>query len=245
MVRRASMELGLEGTLSIMERRPSQETPSKSKSAPARSRVTPARKPSLTRRSSEIRKDLLPPGIAGDVVGAMLGCVDPVLTIAAAMSLQRSPFLSPFEQRKEAERARAPFLTEMSDQLGLLRAYEGWSAALKGSLKVPRVASAGMPVLRIDMFDYDRMSKNDFLGQVTFSPLQLIRVLGLSDGDAKAFRLAPKKSRGAVGLKVRARSRPRRAVLVSKDVTRAARVAGVQGQARAPRVLRRSDCQLP
>ena len=64
--------------------------------------------------------------------GAMLGCVDPVLTIAAAMSLQRSPFLSPFEQRKEAERARAPFLTEMSDQLGLLRAYEGWSAALKG-----------------------------------------------------------------------------------------------------------------
>ena len=75
MVRRASMELGLEGTLSIMERRPSQETPSKSKSAPARSRVTPARKPSLTRRSSEIRKELLPPGIAGDVVGAMLGCV--------------------------------------------------------------------------------------------------------------------------------------------------------------------------
>ena len=75
MVRRASMELGLEGTLSIMERRPSQETPSKSKSAPARSRVTPARKPSLTRRSSEIRKDLLPPGIVGDVVGAMLGCV--------------------------------------------------------------------------------------------------------------------------------------------------------------------------
>ena len=75
MVRRASVELGLEGTLSIMERRRREETPSKSKSAPALARPsTPARKPSLTRRSSEIRKELLPPGIAGDVVGAMLGC---------------------------------------------------------------------------------------------------------------------------------------------------------------------------
>ena len=74
------------------------------------------------------------------------------------------------------------------------------------------------------MFDYDRMSKNDFLGQVTFSPLQLIRVLGLSDGDAKAFRLAPKKSRRG-RVKVRARSQPRRAVLVARDTFTALRVA--------------------
>ena len=33
--------------------------------------------------------------------GALLGCVDPVLTIAAAMSLSRPPFLSPMEQRAE------------------------------------------------------------------------------------------------------------------------------------------------
>jgi hypothetical protein len=75
-------------------------------------------------------------------------------------------------------------------------------AALKGNLRPPRNAHAGLPILRIDIFDYDRLSKNDFLGQVSFSPLQLIRVLGLSDGDAKAFRLNPKASRGSVGLKV-------------------------------------------
>jgi len=102
MVRRASMELGLEGTLSIMERRPSQETPSKSKSAPARSRVTPARKPSLTRRSSEIRKDLLPPGIAGDVVGAMLGCV------AAVQKCMPAPPTPPPPSPRLARQPSAP-----------------------------------------------------------------------------------------------------------------------------------------
>ena len=59
----------------------------------------------------------------------MLGCIDPVLTIAAASSLSRSPFLAPFAQRQEAAAAHAPFRGEMSDQLGLLRAFEGWSAA--------------------------------------------------------------------------------------------------------------------
>ena len=32
--------------------------------------------------------------------GALLGCIDPMLTIAAALSTCRSPFLTPFEQRQ-------------------------------------------------------------------------------------------------------------------------------------------------
>ena len=32
--------------------------------------------------------------------GALLGCIDPMLTIAAALSTRRSPFLTPFEQRQ-------------------------------------------------------------------------------------------------------------------------------------------------
>ena len=59
----------------------------------------------------------------------MLGCIDPVLTIAAASSLSRPLFLAPFDKRQEAAAAHAPFRGEMSDQLGLLRAFEGWSAA--------------------------------------------------------------------------------------------------------------------
>ena len=49
--------------------------------------------------------------------GAMLGCIDPVLTIAAASSLSRPPFLAPFDKRQEAAAAHAPFRGEMSDQL--------------------------------------------------------------------------------------------------------------------------------
>ena len=49
--------------------------------------------------------------------GAMLGCIDPVLTIAAASSLSRPPFLTPFDKRQEANAAHAPFRGEMWDPL--------------------------------------------------------------------------------------------------------------------------------
>ncbi|EOD16021.1 hypothetical protein EMIHUDRAFT_421878 [Emiliania huxleyi CCMP1516] len=61
--------------------------------------------------------------------GALLGCIDPVLTIAAALSTRRSPFLTPFEQRQAADAARKPFTGEHSDHLAYLRAYEGWRGA--------------------------------------------------------------------------------------------------------------------
>jgi ATP-dependent RNA helicase DHX36 len=60
------------------------------------------------------------------IYGALLGCIDPALTIAAAMSLSRSPFLTPHERRQEAATARADFVRDRSDHLALLRAYEAW-----------------------------------------------------------------------------------------------------------------------
>ena len=64
------------------------------------------------------------------IYGALLGCLEPALTIAAAMSLSRSPFLSPMDRRQEAQQARKPFCTERSDHMALLRAYEGWAGEL-------------------------------------------------------------------------------------------------------------------
>lgn len=42
------------------------------------------------------------------IYGAMLGCLDPVATIAAAMS-SRTPFVSPLDKRAAADEAKASF----------------------------------------------------------------------------------------------------------------------------------------
>ena len=58
--------------------------------------------------------------------GAMFRCVDPILTIAAALSY-RSPFLSPFQAREEANAKKAQFKRGNSDHLTVLNAYTQWS----------------------------------------------------------------------------------------------------------------------
>ena len=59
------------------------------------------------------------------IYGALFGCVDPVLTLAAAMS-SRSPFMSPFDQRDQADEARKTFAVAGSDHLTILNAFNQW-----------------------------------------------------------------------------------------------------------------------
>lgn len=60
------------------------------------------------------------------IYGALFGCVDPLLTLAAAMS-SRSPFMSPFDMRDQADEARKTFAVAGSDHLTILNAYNQWS----------------------------------------------------------------------------------------------------------------------
>lgn len=55
-----------------------------------------------------------------------LQCLDPSLTLAAALS-SRSPFVAPFGMREEANEARNIFAMGGSDHIAVLRAYEQWS----------------------------------------------------------------------------------------------------------------------
>eukprot|EP00899_Mesostigma_viride_P016339 jgi/Mesvir1/24706/Mv21986-RA.1 len=62
--------------------------------------------------------------------GAIMRCMDPVLTIAASMC-DRSPFLAPFDKRAEVKAARMAIAGQChkSDHLAVVVAYNRWLAA--------------------------------------------------------------------------------------------------------------------
>eukprot|EP00946_MAST-07B_sp_MAST-7B-sp1_P001524 g1524.t1 len=57
--------------------------------------------------------------------GCLFRCIEPILTIAAAMSC-RSPFVSPQNAREDARRAKAMFAQYQSDLLTIARAFQCW-----------------------------------------------------------------------------------------------------------------------
>lgn len=59
------------------------------------------------------------------IYGALFSCIEPALTIAAAMS-SKSPFISSFENREAADRARATLSVDGSDHLTILNAFDQW-----------------------------------------------------------------------------------------------------------------------
>lgn len=59
------------------------------------------------------------------IYGALFGCTESALTIAASMSA-RSPFVSPFDRRDQADEARRNFSTDGSDHLTILNAFNKW-----------------------------------------------------------------------------------------------------------------------
>ena len=57
-------------------------------------------------------------------MGAVFGCLEPVLVIAAALS-HRDPFLLPLDNKAAADQARAAFAAgSRSDHIALLRAFQ-------------------------------------------------------------------------------------------------------------------------
>ncbi|MBN3305976.1 DHX57 helicase, partial [Amia calva] len=62
--------------------------------------------------------------------GAIFRCLDPALTIAASLAF-KSPFVSPWDKREEANVKKLEFALANSDHLALLQAYKGWKSAAK------------------------------------------------------------------------------------------------------------------
>ncbi|KAI9300769.1 P-loop containing nucleoside triphosphate hydrolase protein [Cunninghamella echinulata] len=64
------------------------------------------------------------------LLGSIFKCLDPILTIAAIMSL-KSPFVSPMEKREEARQAREKFNYGKSDWLTDMQGYNQWQQIIK------------------------------------------------------------------------------------------------------------------
>ncbi|KAM4614689.1 putative ATP-dependent RNA helicase DHX57 [Polymixia lowei] len=62
--------------------------------------------------------------------GAIFRCLDPALTIAASLAF-KSPFVSPWDKREEANEKKLSYALAHSDHLALLQAYKGWCNAAK------------------------------------------------------------------------------------------------------------------
>lgn len=61
------------------------------------------------------------------LLGAIFGCVDSALTIAACLS-HRSPFTSPFGKKEKVDAKKREFANGNSDQITVLNAYKVSSA---------------------------------------------------------------------------------------------------------------------
>uniref|UniRef100_U3IV43 Putative ATP-dependent RNA helicase DHX57 n=1 Tax=Anas platyrhynchos platyrhynchos TaxID=8840 RepID=U3IV43_ANAPP len=62
--------------------------------------------------------------------GTIFRCLDPALTIAASLAF-KSPFVSPWDKREEANKKKLEFAVGNSDYLALLQAYKGWRLSTK------------------------------------------------------------------------------------------------------------------
>ncbi|XP_056146501.1 ATP-dependent RNA helicase DHX29 [Lampris incognitus] len=68
------------------------------------------------------------------IYGAILGCLDPIATIAAAIT-EKSPFFTPMDRKEEANLVKAALAMANSDHLTIYNAYLGWK---KSQMEGPR-----------------------------------------------------------------------------------------------------------
>ncbi|KAL4004745.1 sideroflexin-1/3 [Sarotherodon galilaeus] len=68
------------------------------------------------------------------IYGAILGCLEPIATIAAAIT-EKSPFFTPMNRKEEANMAKAALAIANSDHLTIYNAYLGWKNSQTDSLR--------------------------------------------------------------------------------------------------------------
>ncbi|KAJ0876848.1 putative hydrolase [Helianthus annuus] len=102
------------------------------------------------------------------LMGSIFQCVNPALTIAAALA-SHSPFVLPINRKEEADEAKRFFAGDScSDHIALLKAFEGWKEAKKSGNEKSFCWENFLSVQTLKMISDMRLQFLDLLSDIGF-----------------------------------------------------------------------------
>ncbi|KAM7505061.1 hypothetical protein LguiB_003965 [Lonicera macranthoides] len=102
------------------------------------------------------------------LMGSIFQCLDPALTIAAALA-HRDPFVLPINRKEEADDAKRAFAGDScSDHIALLKAFEGWRDAKRGGNERSFCWESFLSPLTLQMMEDMRRQFIDLLSDIGF-----------------------------------------------------------------------------
>ncbi|KAF3964534.1 hypothetical protein CMV_011182 [Castanea mollissima] len=102
------------------------------------------------------------------LMGSIFQCLNPALTIAAALA-HRDPFVLPISRKEEADEAKRSFAGDScSDHIALLKAFEGWKDAKRNGKERAFCWDNFLSPVTLQMMDDMRMQFVDLLSGIGF-----------------------------------------------------------------------------
>ncbi|XP_071908513.1 DExH-box ATP-dependent RNA helicase DExH1 isoform X1 [Coffea arabica] len=102
------------------------------------------------------------------LMGSIFQCLNPALTIAAALAY-RDPFVLPINRKDEADAAKRSFAGDScSDHIALLKAFEGWKAAKRNGAERAFCWENFLSMVTLQMMDDMRKQFLDLLSDIGF-----------------------------------------------------------------------------
>ncbi|KAE8125212.1 hypothetical protein FH972_020045 [Carpinus fangiana] len=102
------------------------------------------------------------------LMGSIFQCLNPALTIAAALA-HRNPFVLPINRKEEADAAKRSFAGDScSDHIALLKAFEGWKDAKRNGSERAFCWDSFFSPVTLQLMDDMRMQFLDLLSDIGF-----------------------------------------------------------------------------
>ncbi|KAF5473948.1 hypothetical protein F2P56_005894 [Juglans regia] len=102
------------------------------------------------------------------LMGSIFQCLNPALTIAAALA-HRDPFILPINRKEEADAAKRSFAGDScSDHIALLKAFEGWKDAKRNGKERAFCWDNFLSPVTLQMMEDMRMQFLDLLSDIGF-----------------------------------------------------------------------------